>query len=151
MPEKFDAVTEAREFKAEWERKQKQRQAREEEVGDYIDIRLAEFDRACSNTLQRALEVQAQRGMEYGDTWALENMRPTFTEATLSAILLRKSDFDGITMEEIRLIVLAALIDVKDSRVATGDWKLDSVEDGINYRAAYATFREEYEEKRRGH
>jgi hypothetical protein len=39
--------------------------------------------------------------------------------------------------------MVASLIDVKDSRMS-GPWKLDTVDDSINYRGAFATWREEY-------
>lgn len=103
------------------------------------------FDRACRATLEESLEVQAQRGDEYGDTWAIDNMVATFTKATLDEVFP-----DSIyTMEQVRLIVMAALIDVKDSRMI-GAWKEDTVLDGVNYRAAYNTFRKEYEASKRG-
>lgn len=114
-----------------------------------MKLEQATFDFYAASVLNESLEIQAQRGTEYGDTWALENMNATFTQATLARIILNPH-FDGnVTLEEVRLIIMAALVDVKDSRVASGDWKKDSVVDGINYRAVYAGLREEYEEGRR--
>jgi hypothetical protein len=74
------------------------------------------FNAAADATLSRAQAVHTQRGGEYSDSWAIDNMVTTFLDATL-----------------------------RDLGVAA--WKLDTVEDGINYRAAFATWREEYREE----
>lgn len=85
------------------------------------------------------LAIGTQRGQEYGDSWALENLVTTFTVATLKRL--------GIELppEELRLIIAASLVDVKDQRIGAGPWKLDSAVDGINYRSLYADLREQYE------
>ena len=99
------------------------------------------FNAAADATLARAGATHTLRGGEYGDTWALENLSTTFLDSVLRDLpnLL-------LTKAEKRLIVIAALIDVKESRMAAGAWKLDTVDDSINYRAAFATWREEYKE-----
>jgi hypothetical protein len=99
------------------------------------------FERTADATLDQVRSIYAQRGGEYGDSWSLENSRPVFTEHTLRSF--------GVTLdrEQLRLVVMAALVDVKDSRMI-GPWKLDSVVDGVAYRAAYATMREEYEARK---
>jgi hypothetical protein len=99
------------------------------------------FNAAADATLARAGAVHTRRGGEYGDTWALKNLSTTFLDSVLRDLLLTT----WATPAAKRLIVIAALIDVKESRML-GDWKLDTVEDSINYRAAFATWREEYKE-----
>ena len=96
------------------------------------------FERTADATLDEVRGIYAQRGGEYADSWALPNMVATFTQHTLAAFGVNLTD------EQIRLLVMAALIDVKDSRLA-GPWKADSVVDGIAYRAAYTQLRVEYE------
>ena len=98
------------------------------------------FESSAGPILKECLELSTTRGASYSDSWSLENQVSTLTTATL--------DRFGITLEpeQIRLLQLASLADVKDSRiVAGGPFKRDSVADGINYRAAYCTLREEYE------
>lgn len=95
------------------------------------------FEAAADRTLDDVRAIYASRGGEYADSWALENQVSTFTDATLRAF--------GLTLspEQMRLLQLAALIDVKDARLG-GPWKADSMLDGIAYRAAYTALREEY-------
>lgn len=104
-----------------------------------------EFNRAGNATLERCTAVSNQRGTEYLDTWALENQITTFTVATLRAILGDELT-SGLTGDELRLIKNAALIDVKDERML-GGFKEDTIDDGINYRAAYCTWRQSYYER----
>lgn len=98
----------------------------------------AAFNAAVDDTLGACLNVSNQRGGEYQDTWALENMVTTFLDATL-----RDLHIVNLTAEEKRLLIVAALVDVKDSRML-GPWKEDTVDDGINYRAAYRAWRSAY-------
>lgn len=98
----------------------------------------AVFNDAAERTLSAALRVCTQRGGEYQDSWALENMASTFLDATLRRFSIVLGPYEK------RLLIMAALVDVKDSRL-TGPWKNDSVLDGINYRAAYAALRDDYE------
>jgi hypothetical protein len=100
------------------------------------------FNRSVDATLAECQAISDQRGGEYQDTWALENLHAPFTRHTLRALGGAGYQFSN---EQIRLLVLAALIDVKDSRML-GPWKADTVIDGINYRAAYAELRRLYEE-----
>ena len=93
------------------------------------------FNAAADTTLRRAAAISNQRGGEYLDSWALDNMITTFFDATLRAL-----NVPGLSAEAKRLLIVAALIDIKDSRML-GPWKEDTVDDGINYRAAYATWR----------
>jgi hypothetical protein len=68
-------------------------------------------------------------------------MQTAFLDSTLAAMGLT-----NVPAEMKRLLLLASLVDVKDSRLV-GPWKKDSVLDGIAYRAAYMTLRDEYEKK----
>ena len=97
------------------------------------------FNAAADTTLRRAQAISNQRGGEYLDSWSLDLMVTTFFDATL-----RRLGINNLTREEKRLLIVAALIDVKDSRML-GPWKQDTGDDGINYRAAYTTWRTEYE------
>ena len=96
------------------------------------------FNAASETTLQRAIDVSSQRGGEYLDSWHVDNQVSTFLNHVLSLPTV-----PGREREYKRLLMVAALIDVKDSRMG-GPWKLDTVDDGINYRGAFATWREEY-------
>lgn len=96
------------------------------------------FNRACRMVLEDALKVQAQRGEEYGDSWALENMNPIYLKAVLK-------EFDVyLDYPQLRLVMLAALVDVKNSRIANGNVKTDSVTDAINYMAVLIRLLNEY-------
>lgn len=98
------------------------------------------FNAAADTTLKRAAAISNQRGGEYLDSWSLDNMITTFFDATLRAL-----GVPGLPAEAKRLLIVAALIDIKDSRML-GPWKEDTVDDGINYRAAYATWRQMWSE-----
>jgi hypothetical protein len=98
------------------------------------------FEGAMHRVLGECTGLGTQRGQEYADSWALENVVTTFTKNTLLRF--------GFTLnqEQLRLVIAAALVDVKDQRInAGGPWKRDSAIDGINYRALYTDLREEYE------
>lgn len=97
------------------------------------------FELGADATIEKVQATYKQRGGEYADSWHTENLVTTFLDATL-----RRMNVDvGLGKEEKRLILLAALIDVKDSRMG-GPWKEDSVVDGIAYRALYANLMETY-------
>lgn len=106
------------------------------------------FNRAVSTSLGESLEVSDQRAGEYSDTWAVENL----TAPRLGSILreIAKHQYGGdtidvaaLTPEEIRLIVVASLADVKTSRYL-GPWKDDTPADEINYLAALKQWMREY-------
>lgn len=101
------------------------------------------FNAACDTTLDRCQGIGAQRGGEYLDSWAVENQVTTFLNHVLALPVLK-----GREREYKRLLMVAALCDVKDSRMS-GPWKTDTVDDGINYRAAFASWRDEYEAYRK--
>jgi hypothetical protein len=96
-----------------------------------------EFERTADTTLDRARPIYAGRGEQYGDTWDLPNQRFAVMTATLGKF--------GVTLtpEQMRLLKLASLIDTKDDRLI-GAWNPDSMIDGINYRASFCQFMEEY-------
>ena len=101
------------------------------------------FEASADETLAVVRAIYAQRGDEYSDTWSIPNQVATFTEATLRRF--------GISLgaDEIRLLQLATLIDVKGSRLI-GAWKADSVDDAIAYMAVYRALREKYEREASG-
>lgn len=90
-------------------------------------------------TLNRSLAIGAQRGGEYLDSWHVDNQVTTFIDHVLALPIV-----PGREREYKRLVMVAALVDVKDSRMS-GPWKSDTTDDGINYRAAFTSWRDEYE------
>jgi hypothetical protein len=103
------------------------------------------FERTADAALDETRAIYSQRGAEYSDSWALENLVDTFTRSTLARFGVNLTD------EQVRLLQLAALADVKDQRIgAGGPFKRDSYIDGLAYRAAYITLRAEYEETHPG-
>ena len=100
------------------------------------------FNAAVDEALAECAGISNQRGGEYDDTWALDNQISTFLDATLKAC-----GVGNLTAEQKRLILLAALIDVKDTRML-GPFKPDTLLDGLNYRAAYLSLRRKYEAAR---
>jgi len=97
------------------------------------------FNRASGATLERALAISNQRGGEYLDSWHVDNQVTTFLNHVLALPMV-----PGHEREYKRLLMVAALCDAKDSRMS-GPWKADTIDDGINYRGAFAAWREEYE------
>lgn len=101
------------------------------------------FQRAVSVTLKECQEIIQQRGTEYLDSWAIENLRMPFLDHTLAAL----KGHEG-TPEGKRLIATATLCDIKLARLL-GPWKRDTVVDLINYAAAYAALRDVYDSDHR--
>jgi hypothetical protein len=99
------------------------------------------FERTADATLEQVRAIYSARGQEYADSWALENLVTTYLDSTLAMMGLT-----NVPAEVKRLLQLACLVDVKDSRMG-GPWKSDSAIDGIAYRASYTALREEYEKK----
>jgi hypothetical protein len=100
----------------------------------------AAFNSAADRTLARAAAIHQQRGSEYEDSWALENVHAPF----ITHVLREVFGLTGASAEELRLVMAAALVDVKDSRMG-GVFKLDTIDDGINYRAAFCSWMEDYQ------
>jgi hypothetical protein len=107
------------------------------------------FNRAVDSTLNRCLLISNQRGGEYQDTWSEANLRTAFLDATLRGISEQQGhhgtdvELIALTPAEKRLLIVAAMVDVKLSRMI-GPWKDDTVLDAINYLAAYAAWMGEY-------
>src|ERR1051326_2626752 len=97
------------------------------------------FNAAMDKTLGRAMAIGSQRGGEYLDSWHVDNQVTTFLNHVLALPIV-----PGHEREYKRLVMAASLVDVKDSRMS-GPWKSDTTDDGINYRAAFTTWRDEYE------
>ncbi len=96
------------------------------------------FNLAADATFAEAQAIHGQRGTEYSDSWALGNVHAPVLKMSLREIF----GFDP-TPEELRVIMAASLVDVKDSRYL-GGWKKDTALDGLNYRAAHAAWLTEY-------
>lgn len=98
------------------------------------------FNAAANKTLQRATEVHMQRGNEYQDSWALENVHAPFVTHVLREVF----GLSGASPEELRLIIAASLVDVKISRMG-GAFKVDTCDDMVNYVASFTTWMESYQ------
>ena len=96
------------------------------------------FEESADKTIEQVRAIYSQRGQEYADSWSLDNLVTTFTEHTLRELGFRLDPL------QLRLVLMAALVDVKDSRMG-GPFKADSIIDGIAYRAAYCALREQYD------
>jgi hypothetical protein len=104
----------------------------------------ATFERCADASLAATRETYLQRGREYDDTWAVEHQISTFTRQVLR-------DAFGITNPDpkaVRLLLAAAIVDVKDSRML-GAFKPDTIVDGIAYRALFLRLREEFASQKR--
>jgi len=96
------------------------------------------FNAAVNETLDRARAISDQRGDEYLDSWALENIHTPFSDCVDRMLDAPPSIVDV----ERRLRLIAALIDVKISRLL-GPWKDDTGIDLINYVAAFVAWSNE--------
>lgn len=97
------------------------------------------FSRAAEPVLQRALELVTERGGTHGDTWRL----PMVTAFLDHVLALHSIVIDDPEWK--RLLIDAVFVDMKDARFARGEWKVDDIEDGVNYRAGFAGWRSEYD------
>jgi len=101
------------------------------------DIKKHTFNRGVDTILGECIAISDQRGGEYADTWDLKNIN---TPAT-GHVLRMKGTFNGedemLDKRWRRLLVMAALIDVKLSRLL-GEYKEDTFIDLINYSACFA-------------
>lgn len=100
------------------------------------------FNKAADATRKDAGEICDQRGEEYMDSWALENVYAPRIRAVMKLIGVERE----LTREELRLIMAAGLVDVKTSRWG-GEFKYDTPVDEINYLAALAQWMKEYVHK----
>lgn len=98
------------------------------------------FEGAIGPMLAEAQSIGASRGAVYRDTWHLDHLVTTYTRAVLARI------GDDRSPEALRLVLAAALVDTKASRIAAGALAHhDSYIDGVNYLAALGSFAGEYE------
>jgi hypothetical protein len=98
----------------------------------------ATFEAAMARVLGECVDIGMTRGQEYDDSWSIENIVTTFTGSTV-----KKLTGCSLSRDELRLIIAAAVVDLKDQRIAAGGaWKRDTMIDGINYRALYTDLRE---------
>lgn len=97
----------------------------------------AAFNAAVESTLKGALNLSDQRGGEYSDSWAIDNQHTPFQDAVHRLIVAVSGNDEWALMpnEERRLCTVAALCDVKLSRLI-GGYKHDTLDDLINYVAA---------------
>ena len=111
--------------------------ASERLAGDTDSPLIQTFERSANETLDDVRPLYSYRGSTYGDTWAIPNQKTTFTEYVLG---LRRDPF---YKQWLRLLQLAVLIDVKDSRVRGVNID-DSIMDGIAYRASFRSHLQDY-------
>ena len=84
---------------------------------------MAVFESSLSRTLNECLAIGTQRGGEYADSWAPENVVSVFSKCV-----------EEHAPGDMRLRQLAALCDVKLSRIGSGGpLKRDSFVDMLNY------------------
>ena len=102
----------------------------------------AVFNAAAADVLDECAAICEQRGGEYQDSWHLDNQVTTFVDHVLRCLSI-----SNVTKEEKRLLIMAALVDVKDSRMQ-GPFKRDTIVDGVNYRAAFGSLMKQYLEGR---
>lgn len=102
------------------------------------------FEAAAEAVLNECQAIATQRGGDYADSWRLDNLQAPLTRSTLDSFGVR------LEPEQIRLLLMSALVDVKISRItAGGPFKRDSYVDGINYLAALCQLRQEYGDTKR--
>ena len=98
------------------------------------------FEQLVEQGHARALAVCTQRGAQYGDSWR------ACPWLVLRAVLRCLGYAEGLSPNQLRIIALAALCDVKYARLA-GGWKADTAVDLGNYLAALeAAMRQENED-----
>ena len=95
------------------------------------------FNAAVKSSFAEASAICDERAGQYGDSWAVDNMRGGYLEATLALPQPAR-----LRLEFIRLARCATMIDLKDQRPIG---KQDTLLDKLNYEAAYAQWRAEYE------
>lgn len=96
------------------------------------------FNRAALASQEDAAAIVNQRGGEYGDTWAVENVYAPRIKSVCRTIGFPEPD-----AEQARLLMAAALCDVKTSRWM-GPFNYDTPIDEINYLGALAQWLGEY-------
>ncbi len=99
------------------------------------------FTRAALETLDECRAIVDQRGTEYLDSWSLANLSSPFLDNMLKTFGVE------LSKEQKRLVIMAALCDVKLSRLV-GPFKKDTVVDLVNYSSALSSLFEEYSSMR---
>lgn len=87
------------------------------------------FDTLCTKRLQKTLDICAERGTQYGDTW--RNNRWLIMKSVATKLGIPLSDYQAIRLG------CAVLCDIKYARFE-GPFKVDNCDDGINYLAVLA-------------
>lgn len=83
------------------------------------------FEEYSQKTLREAIDVQNERGNQYGDTWL--NSQFLITRSVFRALNMSEP-----TIAQCRAIAAAVLSDTKYQRFE-GGYKADNIDDGINY------------------
>lgn len=99
------------------------------------------FNRSADATIKKASEISSQRAGEYYDSWSLDNLMTPWLDNLLKAY---PTPPKGLERHYKRLVIMASMIDIKLSRLG-GPWKEDTAVDSINYIAAYAQLRSEFD------
>lgn len=101
------------------------------------------FNRAVEETFTRASSISNQRAGEYSDSWSLDNLRTPWVDNLMAD---HPTPPLPLLAHYKRLLIMAAMLDIKLSRLA-GGWKDDTALDSLNYLAAYTQLRNEFEER----
>lgn len=106
------------------------------------------FERHADATLEAVRATYADRGITYGDSWDGRPGQPViFTRLALNAVLERTNCLHDLVIDDLLLIQSGAIVDLKDSRLASGGYHEDSIIDGIAYRARFLGGLKEYRAK----
>lgn len=100
------------------------------------------FNRAADDMISRANAISHGRAGEYSDSWSLENLQTPWLDNLLRS---HTNPPEFLQRQFKRLVIMASMLDIKLSRLA-GPWKDDTAIDSINYLAAYAGLRNEFED-----
>jgi hypothetical protein len=93
------------------------------------------FDELCRRRLGATIQVQKERGDQYGNT--LENCQWLVTISVMRQLSRWGYILDVPQPEVARAIAIAGLVDVKYQRFE-GGYNEDHIDDGINYSAVLA-------------
>jgi hypothetical protein len=93
------------------------------------------FDKLCTRRLEKAAKICAERGGQYGDTWG---ECPWLVLKSVFGKLFPDIEID---LPELRALGAAVFVDLKHQRFM-GSFKVDNLDDGINYNAVLAEMME---------
>jgi hypothetical protein len=103
---------------------------------------MAVFETGAHRTLTDVFQTFNARGVEYGDSWSVENQVPGFVDA------MREVVGEDRSRDANRLIRAAGLVDTKISRITSGGpFKRDSYVDLVAYLAHLCDLHEQYEQQ----